>query len=63
MDNLLQSVRVRSCGNSFEKISTDDRAALAYRLLQQGGCTGNDRRQIVKDTAQARVGREDCGEK
>jgi hypothetical protein len=37
MDNALQHVRVCSGGNSFEEISADDFAPLAYRLLPEGG--------------------------
>src|SRR5215831_11580324 len=63
MDNALQQVRVCSGGNFFEEISADDFAPPAYRLLPEGGGAGDYGGQVVKDTAQARVGREDSGKK
>src|SRR6266568_1398623 len=59
MDDALQHVRVRSRGNSFEEISADDFAPLAYRLLPQGGRASDYAGQIVKDATQTRIGSED----
>jgi hypothetical protein len=63
MDNALQHVRVCSGGNAFEEISADDFAALAYWLLPQGGRPSDHGGQIVQNTAQARVRREDSDKK